>query len=146
MSSAKRGDKVTVHYHGTLQDGTVFSSTRESEPLQFTIGQDQIIPGFEEAVVGMTEGEKKNFKLNPDQAYGDYHEDKVFNVPKDQIPNDINPEKGMSLQVQPQEGEALLVKVVNLDEQVVTLDANHPLAGEDLYFDIELLAVETASE
>ena len=144
--TAKQGDSVKVHYHGTLNDGTVFDSTYEESPLDFTIGEGEIIPGFEQAVEGMDEGEKKNITVEPENAYGEYNERGVVQVPRENLPEDIQPEKGMMLQLNTPEDQVVYVTVTEIDEENVTLDANHPLAGKTLNFDIELLQVNPTSE
>lgn len=144
--TAKQGDSVKVHYHGTLNDGTVFDSTYEESPLDLTIGEGEIIPGFEEALEGMDEGEKKNITVEPENAYGEYNERGVVQVPRENLPEDIEPEKGMMLQLNTPEDQVVYVTVTEIDEENVTLDANHPLAGKTLNFDIELLQVNPTSE
>lgn len=144
--TAKQGDSVKVHYHGTLNDGTVFDSTYEESPLDFTIGEGEIIPGFEQAVEGMDEGEKKNITVEPENAYGEYNDRGVVQVPRENLPEDIQPEKGMMLQLNTPEDQVVYVTVTEIDEENVTLDANHPLAGKTLNFDIELLQVNPTSE
>jgi FKBP-type peptidyl-prolyl cis-trans isomerase 2 len=141
MAQASAGDTVKVHYTGTLEDGTVFDSSREREPLEFTIEGGQIIPGFEEAVVGMEEGEEKSVDIPPEKAYGPRQEDAVMEFPREQLPPDMEPEEGMQLQLQSQDGNAFPAQVVEVGDETVTLDANHPLAGETLNFDIELVEV-----
>lgn len=138
MARAKQGDTVTVQYVGKLPDGTVFDTSYERGPLQFTIGQGQIIPGFEQAVIGMEVGENKNITLEPDQAYGPHMAEMVLEVERERFPEDIQPEVGQLLQVQ-QAGQVIPVTVTEVTEQVITLDANHPLAGKSLVFDIELV-------
>jgi len=141
MSLAKDGDKVKIHYKGTLEDGTVFDSSEGREPLEFAIGSGQVIVGFDEAVRGMEVGQKKNVTIPVDKAYGPRNEDMVMEVPKDQVPPDLNPEVGMKLQMGGANGEIILVSVVDVTESHITLDANPPLAGKDLNFDIELVEV-----
>jgi peptidylprolyl isomerase len=142
MTPAKKGDTVKVHYTGKLADGTVFDSSQGREPLEFTIGKGQVIPGFEEAVTGMSPGETKTAAIPKDKAYGDRHEEMVMEVPRDQIPADIEPAVGQKLQVGMQAGQPVMVTVTKVTESGIELDANPPLAGKDLVFDIEL--VETA--
>lgn len=142
MASAKPGDKVQVHYTGKLDDGTVFDTSTDRAPLEFTIGSGQIIPGFEEAVVGMQPGESKTTRISADQAYGPYHEDRVVQVDRSQFPAHINPETGQQLQIRQPDGQAMVVTVTEVSDSNVTLDANHPLAGQDLTFDIQLVAIE----
>jgi peptidylprolyl isomerase len=144
MSAAKSGDLVKVHYRGTLQDGTVFDSSYEGEPLEFTLGQGQIIPGFEEAVEGMAPGESKTVEVEKAQGYGDYDESKLINVERSNLPENINPEEGMVLQVNSQDNDVFYVTVSEVKEEEVVLDGNHPLAGKDLTFEIELVDVQAA--
>lgn len=142
MSEAKKGDKVKVHYTGKLDDGTVFDTSSGREPLEFTIGEGKIIPGFENAVAGMEPGQSKTEKIPADQAYGPHMKELVVEVGKDQIPPDIETEIGTQLQIKQENGQTTMVRVTELNDDTVTLDANHPLAGKDLTFEIELL--ETA--
>ena len=130
-----------VHYTGRLEDGTVFDSSREREPLAFTLGQGQVIPGFEHAVVGMAPGESRTANIPPEQAYGDYREEMVAEIDRSHVPPDLDLEVGQQLQLQQQNGEVLPVTIVDVSDDTVTLDANHPLAGETLVFDIELVSV-----
>jgi FKBP-type peptidyl-prolyl cis-trans isomerase 2 len=142
MSKAKMGDTVTVHYSGSLNDGTVFDSSMEREPLQFTIGDGKLIPGFEDAVVGMIPGESKTIMLPPEEAYGAHREELTVEVDRGQFPNDLNPKVGQYLQIPQSSGGVINVRITSMDESMVTLDANHPLAGEDLTFEIELLEMD----
>lgn len=142
MSAVKNGDTVKVHYHGTLDDGTVFDSSHERDPLSFTIGQGQIIPGFENAVQGMQTGESKKVSIPPDEAYGHRDDQNMLQVNRADIPEEINPEKGMVLQVKTEEDQSRHVTVAEITEETVTLDGNHPLAGENLNFEIEVVEVE----
>ena len=141
MSEATKGNDVKVHYTGQLDDGTIFDSSEEREPLSFTLGEGQVIPGFEEAVEGMGEGEKKKTTIPAEQAYGPRRDELILSVPRERFPEDVDPEVGQRLQMQTQEGEVVPVVVADLEEDVVQLDANHPLAGKDLTFDIELIEV-----
>jgi len=141
MAQAKDGDTVKIHYTGTLTDGTVFDSSKDRDPLEFTIGSQQVIPGFEENVKGMTVGDSKKFTLDPSEAYGERNDQMMVDVERAQMPEDINPEVGMMLQVQGQDGSVSHVTVAEVTEEKVTLDANHPLAGEDLTFEIELTEI-----
>lgn len=145
MSVVKNGDTVKVHYHGTLDDGTVFDSSHERDPLSFTLGQGEIIPGFENAVQGMSQGDSKNVSIPPDEAYGQRQEDNMLQVNQSDIPEEINPEKGMVLQVKTQDGQSRNVTVAEVTDETVTLDGNHPLAGENLNFEINLVEVQPAS-
>lgn len=142
MSKVKEGDTVKVHYTGKLEDGTVFDSSRERDPLEVTIGEGKLIPGFENAVLGMSEGDNTTVDISSDDAYGERRDDLELEVAKTDLPENIDPEVGMQLQMQRQEdGQAIPVQITDVTEEVVTLDANHPLAGKDLTFDIELLEI-----
>ncbi len=141
MAQAKKGDKVKIHYTGTLADGTTFDSSQGRDPLEFTLGSGQVIEGFDEAVTGMEVGEKKTVTIPVDKAYGERVDEMVIPVPRDQVPADINPEIGQKLQMAGPDGEMLVVEVVDVTDDQVTLDANPPLAGKELTFDIELVEV-----
>lgn len=141
MAQAKQGDTVKVHYKGTLEDGQVFDSSAEREPLEFTLGQGQIIPGFEEAVVGMESGEVKTVKIPAERAYGPHRADMAVQVGRDQFPPDLHPEIGQMLEVNQENGDKIVVTVTEIDGDKVTLDANHPLAGKDLTFEIRIVEV-----
>lgn len=146
MAQAKEGDTVKVHYTGKLEDGTVFDTSEERAPLEFTIGSGQIIPGFERAVVGMEPGEAKTATIPPEEAYGPHRDEMTITVDREQFPEDINPEPGQQLQVQQPDGRAAIVVVSDVSESSVTLDANHPLAGQPLTFDIELVDIISAAQ
>ena len=141
MAQAKQGDEVQVHYTGKLEDGTVFDTSEDGEPLSFTIGENRVIPGFEEAVTGMEPGDSKTTEVDPEQAYGEHREDMVMEMERDQIPEDVDPEVGQQLQLRLENGQTVPVLITALGEESVTIDANHPLAGRKLIFDIELLDV-----
>lgn len=141
MVQAKSGDTVKIHYTGRLQDGTVFDSSRGREPMQFNIGSGQVIVGFEEAVNGMTVGEKKTALIPSDKAYGARNPSMVMVVDRQYVPTDINPEVGQRLQVGGPDGQLLAVTVMAVSDENITLDANPPLAGEDLTFEIELVEI-----
>lgn len=141
MTQAKNGDKVTIHYTGKLLDGTVFDSSQGRDPLPFTIGSGQVIPGFEEAVIGMAIGESKTVNIPVEKAYGPRNEEMVINVPKNQVPPDIEPEVGMQLQLMNEANQPIVVRVVEVTDEHVALDANPPLAGQELVFDIELVTL-----
>lgn len=138
---AKSGDTVKVHYTGTLQDGTVFDSSREREPLEFTLGEQQVIPGFETVITGMQVGESAKETIPAANAYGDRRDDMLLEVERSQFPEDVDPEIGMQLQIQVQDGRRLPVEIVSVDGDAITLDANHPLAGKDLVFEVELIEI-----
>lgn len=141
MSKAKDGDTVKVHYTGTLENGEVFDTSKEKEPLEFTLGQGQLIPGFEKAVVGLNVGDKTTIDIPSTEAYGEVREDLVISVPKDQLPGDVEPQIGMQLQVNQPDGQPIPVRVTDITDEELKLDANHPLAGQDLKFEIELVNV-----
>ncbi|MCI5121168.1 MAG: peptidylprolyl isomerase [Candidatus Electrothrix sp. AUS4] len=141
MTVAKSGDNVKVHYTGTLEDGTQFDSSRGVGPLEFTLGSGQVIVGFDEAITGMVPGEKKNVTIPANKAYGQRNEDMVINAPRDQIPADITPEVGQQLQLSGPGNQPIMVKVTAVTDEHVQLDANPPLAGRDLIFELELLEI-----
>jgi len=141
MTTAKQGDTVHIHYSGSLDDGTVFDSSAGRDPLSFTIGSGQVIPGFEEAVIGMAIDEKKNVTIPVDKAYGPRNEELLMTVPKEQVPPDLNPEVGQKLQMQGPDNTPVVVEVTEVAEEHIKLDANPPLAGKDLIFDIELVEI-----
>lgn len=141
MAQAKHGDTVRVHYTGTFDDGTIFDSSAEREPLQFTIGSGQVIPGFDNAVLNMTLGEKKKVNIPADQAYGPRAEELVAEIGRDRLPADLEVEIGQQLQVGLADGGQTVVLIVDLNDETVTLDANHPMAGMDLNFELELIEI-----
>lgn len=143
MATAAAGDTVRVHYTGTLEDGTVFDSSAQGDPIQFTIGKQHLIPGFENAVIGLDVGEKKRVVIGPDQAYGPHHEDRVIQMERSRLPPEPEPETGAVLVGRTPEGE-IQFRIVEVAEETVTLDANHPLAGERLTFDVELVEIVPA--
>ncbi len=142
MSKAENGNTVKVHYTGTLNDGTEFDSSSGREPLEFTIGSGQIIPGFDSGVVGMVVNEKKSIKITAAEAYGDVREELIVNVPKSDLPEDINPQVGMTLEVHTEDGQKLPVFVSDVADDSITIDGNHPLAGQELNFEIELVEIK----
>lgn len=141
MSQAKSGDTVKIHYTGTLDDGTQFDSSSGRDPLEFELGGGQVIPGFDTAVEGMAVGESKNVRIEPDQAYGERHDQLVQQVPRSALPDDLEPEVGMGLQSQSPDGQVMMLMVTEVGDENITVDANHPLAGQALNFDIELVEV-----
>jgi peptidylprolyl isomerase len=141
MARAKNGDTVTVHYTGKLEDGTVFDSSVSRDPLQFTLGEGVLIPGFEQAVLGMSPGESKTAEVSADQAYGPHREEMVVDIDRQEFPPHFKPEVGQQLQIPQSDGRVTRLAVTAVSEQNVTLDANHPLAGRDLTFDIQLLEI-----
>ena len=141
MSQAKDGDTVKVHYTGKLNDGTVFDSSVGRDPLQFTIGAKKLIAAFEQCLVGMAIGESKSITLEPDEAYGMYRQEMVAEVKRSNLPENITPEVGLMLQIKQPEGQTLQVRISEVNDETVTLDGNHPLAGKTLTFDIELVEI-----
>ena len=146
MSQAKTGDNVKINFTGKLEDGSVFANTADSEPLEFKLGEGKIIPGIENAVEGMNEGESKTVKVPPEQGYGQRREELVAEVGRDNFPEGVDPQVGQKFEVQQQQGQTTVVRVIDTSEQTVTLDGNHPLAGKDLTFDLELLEVTAKGE
>ena len=141
MSDAKPGDTVRIHYTGTLSDGSTFDSSAGRDPLEFTVGSGQIIPGLDSAIPGMTVGEKKTVEVPAAEAYGDRNPEGIQSVPRDQVPDHIPLDPGTQLQVQTGDGRTLPVTVAEVTEEAVVLDANHPLAGKDLTFEVELVEI-----
>jgi peptidylprolyl isomerase len=141
MTQAKNGDKVTVHYTGKLVDGCIFDTTVGEDPLVFTLGEGELIDGFEEGVLSMRVGEKKTVTLEPEKAYGERYEDMVFEVPRSEIPDDLELEIGDELEFNDEEDEPVLATVCQLNEETVTFDGNAPLAGETLIFELELIKI-----
>ncbi|MBD3332473.1 peptidylprolyl isomerase [candidate division GN15 bacterium] len=142
MAEAKSGDTVKVHYTGKLNDGTVFDSSREREPLEVTIGAGQVIPGFENGIIGMAPGETKSISVSKDEAYGDHRQELTMDVNKSDFPETITPEVGQMLQMKNPNGDLIRVVVSEIKDDTVTIDANHPLAGKDLTFELELVAID----
>lgn len=142
MTQAKTGDTVHFHYTGTLEDGTVFDSSEGREPLSFTLGSGQIIPGLDAAIDGMAVGEQKTVTVAASDAYGDWQPEARQAIPRDQIPAHIPVEPGTQLQMQAPNGQPIPVVVAEVSDSEVVLDANHPLAGKDLTFAVELVAID----
>ncbi len=145
MTQVENGDTVQIHYTGTLQDGTKFDSSEGRDPLAFEVGSGQIITGLDKALPGMTVGDTKTVNVPCDEAYGQPNPDMCHAVPREGIPEDIPLEVGGRLQMQTQDGQVVPVTVKDVSEAEVTLDANHPLAGEDLTFKIEVVGVDKAA-
>jgi peptidylprolyl isomerase len=141
MAAAGLGDTVRVHYLGSFTDGTQFDSSHGGPPLEFTIGSGQIVPGFEEAVVGMQPGESKSTLVSADKAYGPYRDELAIQVNRSDLPPNLQPEVGQRLQLENKEGRSLVVLITHVEDASITLDANHPLAGKDLNFEISLVEI-----
>ena len=141
MAQAEHGSRVKVHYTGKLDDGTIFDSSEGREPLAFTIGLGQMIPGFEQGVVGMEVGETKVVQITAEQAYGEYRPEGVLEVNRSEIGPDLQLEIGMRLQATQEGGRRVDMQVIAITEDTVTMDANHPLAGKDLTFDIQVVEI-----
>jgi peptidylprolyl isomerase len=141
MAQAKSGDSVKVHYTGTLDNGTVFDSSAEREPLEFTIGGGRLIPDFENAVIDMSPGDTKTIKIPSESAYGPHREDMLLKVNRSEFPEGLEPQIDQTLQVRNANGDDAVVTVVAIDGEIVMLDANHPLAGKDLTFEIQLAEI-----
>jgi FKBP-type peptidyl-prolyl cis-trans isomerase 2 len=145
MQQVKQGDKVKVHYHGRLTDGTTFDSSEGRSPLEFEVGSGAVIPGFDNGVMGMSIGDKKTINIPADEAYGQRVAELVMDFPKDRFPEEMEPEVGMQLMMNNGAGQQFPVVVVDVKDDTVTLDANHQLAGQDLVFDLELVDIESKS-
>ena len=151
MATPSKGDSVNVHYTGKLEeDDTVFDTSRPpgegqaADPLNFTLGEQKVIPGFEQAVADMEPGEERTVTLSPEQAYGPRREDMVQQVEKSELPDDLEASVGQQLQLRMQDGQTVPVVITDVSDDQITIDANHPLAGKTLVFDIELVSVEDA--
>jgi FKBP-type peptidyl-prolyl cis-trans isomerase 2 len=141
MQQVKSGDKVKVHYHGRLTNGETFDSSEGRAPLEFEVGSGMVIKGFDEGVTGMSVGDKKTINIPVDEAYGPKSEDMMIDMPKDRFPDDMEIEKGMQLMMSNDSGQNFQVTVSEIKTDSVVLDANHPLAGQDLVFDLELVEI-----
>lgn len=141
MAKPKTGNTVKIHYTGKLQDGTVFDSSKEREPLEFAIGKQQVIPGVEQAVTEMETGDTKTVTVTPEEGYGDYRDDLVLPFNADQIPEDVDAKPGVVLQLQSQDGQKTAAVIKKIEGDTVYLDANHPLAGQTLIFELELVEI-----
>lgn len=143
MAQAKSGDTVRIHYSGFLMDGTIFDSSLEGEPFEFTLGDGSVIPGFDAGLLGMTEGDEKTLAIPPESAYGARDEGLVAEIERTQIPPEIDPQVGAILQITSEEGDASNVIITEVTDNAITLDGNHPLAGQELIFEVKLLEVVT---
>ncbi len=142
MTAATDGNKVKVHYTGTFDNGEVFDTSRQSQPLEFEVGSGQVIPGFDNAVKGMKIGETKTVRLPEEEAYGPYNEAMIFEADPSQFEEGLSPEVGQQFQTQMEDGSPLLLTVKAVEDGKITLDANHPMAGKTLNFELELVAID----
>ena len=142
MSHAKSGDTVKIHYTGTLDDGTQFDSSAGRDPLQFEVGSGEVIPGFDKAVEGMAVGDNKSVRIEAEEAYGPRHDQLVQEVDRSLLPDDLDPQEGMALQSSSPDGQVTQFMVTAVSDDTITVDANHPLAGQALSFDIELVDIK----
>ena len=142
MSAVIAGNKVKIHYTGTFDDGEIFDSSREADPLEFEVGAGQVIPGFDNAVVGMKVGETKQVRLPENEAYGPYNQEMVFDAEPDQFEEGLIPEVGQQFQTQLEDETPLLLTVKSVKDGKVVLDANHPMAGKTLNFDLEVISID----
>jgi peptidylprolyl isomerase len=141
MQQVKSGDKVRVHYHGKLRSGETFDTSQGREPLEFTVGSGQVIKGFDNGVMGMEPGDSRTVEIPVQDAYGEKQDEMMVEFPKTQFPDDLNPEVGMQLMMNNGSGQSFPVTIMEIREESVILDANHPLAGQDLIFDIQLVEI-----
>ena len=137
----EKGSKIKLHYTGTLEDGTIFDSSKDKEPLEFEVGAGQVIPGFDEGVIGLKAGEKKTINIPADKAYGQYDEKRMGEYPKENVPKDMELKVGAKMFLQSPDGGVALATIKEIKEEVVVLDLNHPLAGKDLTFEVEIIEV-----
>lgn len=145
MQVVKKGDTIKIHYHGTLNDGSIFDSSKQREPLEFEVGSGMVIPGFDEGVMNMKVGDVKTINIPFAEAYGPVQDEMIIDFPRNQFPEDMQPEAGMQLQMSDKSGQNFPVVVVSANDEIVKLDANHPLAGKDLTFELELMDISSAS-
>ncbi|WP_347273784.1 peptidylprolyl isomerase [Candidatus Kuenenia sp.] len=142
MAQVKPGDTIHVHYTGKLRDGTIFDSSVNREPLEFTVGEGQLIPGFEQMVVGMNPGESRTATIPQGMAYGPYYNEMVLKVDRSQVPDNVEPKVGQQIQMRNNEdGREIIATITEVSAYSVTLDGNHPLAGKDLTFDVHLVGI-----
>lgn len=142
MTQAKEGDAVKVHYTGKFSDGEVFASSVQQAPLEFVIGSGEVLPGFEEAIIGMSTGGKKSFSVSPEKGFGPRREELLLVVGKKDLPEDLEAEVGQQLYYRREDGSQIELTVASVDQDSLTLDANHPLAGRELHFEVELLEIQ----
>lgn len=144
MEQVKKGDTVSVNYHGRLKDGSTFDTSEGRPPLEFTVGNGQVIKGFDDAVLDMKVGDKKTVNIPVEEAYGERSQEMLVQIPRTDFPSDIEPEVGMELQMSDDQGHVFPVVIAEVQDDAIILDANHPLAGEDLTFDIEVVKIDKA--
>jgi len=141
VSQVKNGDTVKVHYTGKLENGKVFDTSEDRQPREFTLGSGKIVPGFEKGIIGMEVGEAKTITVPPEEAYGPRRNELIVDVEKTDLPENITPAIGKQLQIRQKDGNPIKVTITDMNEDTVTLDANHPLAGNTLFFDVELVEI-----
>jgi FKBP-type peptidyl-prolyl cis-trans isomerase 2 len=141
MSQVENGNRVKVHYKAKIEDGEIFETSENRPPLDFKVGDGEVMPGIEQGVIGMSVGETKTITMPPEEAFGKRHNELIVEVTKNEFPNHITPEIGQRLKVNRPDGQEILVTITGLSEEIITLDANHPLAGYTLIFDIELVEI-----
>ncbi|MGD8471906.1 MAG: peptidylprolyl isomerase [Desulfobacteraceae bacterium] len=141
MVKAKTGDRVKIHFTGKMQDDTVVETSKERGPLEFKIGEGNVISGLEQGIIGMQVGDKKTLTISPQEAFGVPRQELMVELNKDEIPEGIKLAVGIHLDIQASDGQTFKVKVVDVKEDTITLDANHPLAGVTLIFDVELIEI-----
>ncbi|MEX0720860.1 MAG: peptidylprolyl isomerase [Balneolaceae bacterium] len=141
MATVQKGNIVKVHYTGRLSDGSIFDSSVTRDPLEVTLGEGKLIPGFEDALIGMNVGDKTTKEIPAEEAYGDRRDDLEVTIEKSQLPEDIEPEVGMQLQLNQPNGQPVPVQITKVEDENIIIDANHPLAGKDLSFDIEVVDI-----
>ncbi len=144
MSQAKKGDTIKVHYTGRLEDGSIFDSSKDREPLEVTLGAGSVIPGFDKGLTGMAIGDTKTVNIPADEAYGQIREDMIAEVGKDDFPPDIKPKVGLELELTQEDNNIINVTISKIEDDKITIDANHPLAGKELIFDLEMIEIKEA--
>jgi len=143
MAEAKVGDTVKINFTGKLQDETVVETSKDRDPLEFTIGDGNVIPGLEQGVIGMAAGDKKTIAISPEDAFGQPQEDLLVDINKSEFPKDVELKAGAYLNIESSDGKEFKAKVVEIKEEMVTLDANHPLAGATINYDVELIEIRS---
>ena len=141
MSKAKNGDKIRIHYTGKLEDGNVFDNSIERQPLEFIVGDGEVMTGIDKGVIGMEPGDTKTIEIPPEEAFGPKRKELVIEVPKSELPNQITPTLGQRLKMHDPDGDHIELIITDINEETITLDANHPLAGHTLFFDLELVEI-----